>query len=125
MSNREGVEAHGSKEVADVFADFYEDPFGSHWLGENIGVEEGKVEEDLPDFTPQEVQQQLKLMGEKKTEDSAAIFVEMLQRGGEQLAEVLADILRTNHERNCEATRPLEDGNDSGLVQQKGCQRSR
>ena len=98
MTRKDGVEVQEKKEMADVFADFYEELYESRWSGERDGRgaqgEEGDEggEEAMPKVTVEEVQEQFKRMAKKKAADGAGIVAEMVQKGGVQLAAALAEL---------------------------------
>ena len=93
MKNKYGEEVQGKQQMADVFADFYEDLYASkrdiqESQDNSIVQEEGPVET----VTAEEVLSQLKVMAANKAADASGIVVEMLQHGGRPLADVLAAI---------------------------------
>ena len=96
MRRTDGTEVNEKEDIANVFADFYAELYASQQMEDdevNAGSVEGSEEkDDLPEVTVTEVKNALKKMGRKKAGDAAGIVVEMMQHGGGQLAEVMADL---------------------------------
>ena len=94
MRQANGTEVHEKQDIADVFASFYEQLFGPKGDEEvkEDQPSEDEREETPPPVTAEEVQEQLKKMAKKKAADAAGIVVEMLQCGGQALAELLAEV---------------------------------
>ena len=91
----DGEEVNDKSEIADVFAAFYEDLYASRGhshkdTGEGSPPEEAEEEVDV--VTSEEVTQQLTKMAKGKAADEAGVVVEMLQKGGEKLAGIMAEV---------------------------------
>ena len=98
MRSKSGEVVTGRQEIADVFADFYDDLF-SRRLGGGSGV---SIEHDgiaVPAVTQSEVEEQLKKMSRRKACDSGGISVELLKEGGEALRTALRRFTLTSCSR--------------------------
>ena len=91
IQSKDGVK-RGRQEIADVFADFYQDLFAARSGGlekKPWAEEDGKETEAM---TSGEIRKQLKKMAKHKAADHKGLVVEMLQEGSNKLLELIADV---------------------------------
>ena len=93
--SRGGKEVNRKEEIAEVFACLYEDQYASRTRGKE---EESDKEEEqisvgaIEAFTPEEVRGVLRKILKGKAADEAGVVTEMLQHGGTQVVEAMAEI---------------------------------
>ena len=104
MTDKNGGERTDRQGIADAFADFYADLYGSrmtvladYHTGE--GVRDAGPSQ-VPQFTTAEVQAEVDRLKKGKCQDSAGLVAEMIKYGGAKLVEVLTglynDVLSPN-----------------------------
>ena len=95
MKQKDGHVVTDRQEIADVFAEFYEELFSGRAdinTSNPVGsMNTGKCH-DVSDVTAEEVDDQLKKMSWRKACDSSGMAVELLKDGGRYLREVLGSI---------------------------------
>ena len=87
--NKDGNECTGKKDVADAFAEFYEALYAKD---EEYEYKSNADVTEVEAITAKEVRKQLKLMKKYKAADEAGIVAELLQEGGDDLMENLAQL---------------------------------
>ena len=95
VKDMKGKMQHSRQGIVDAFAEFYADLYqGGAGTGcsttETGGGQE--TEANVSKVTKEEVAAQLQKMHKKKAADQSGLVVEMLQKGGDAVLEVLADI---------------------------------
>ena len=89
--DKDGKEVSDTKDIAEVFADFYE----ALYKEDSEKVYDYKVQGEgmeVSPITPKEVRSQLKKMKKSKAADDAGIVCELLCEGSETLIETIADM---------------------------------
>jgi hypothetical protein len=95
MKLKDGHVVTGQQEIADVFAEFYEELFTGRAdinTSNPLGSMNTVKSHDVSDVTAEEVDDQLKKMSRRKACDSSGMAVELLKDGGRYLREVLGSI---------------------------------
>ena len=87
--NKDGKECKNKEEIADAFADFYEELYAKEEAYDYCLSSEVKEVEAV---TPKEVRKQLILMKKNKAADETGVVAELLREGGDDLMEHLANI---------------------------------
>ena len=101
---KDGTVAYNKQDIADVFAEFYEDlyasrcPEGKGDLLQPSATDGG----DIKRITVSEIKQQLKIMKKGKAADKAGVAIEMVQLGSETLLEVIAELFNQLLFTTCE-----------------------
>ena len=103
MQDKGGKLRCNREEIAEVFADFYEDLYRQRGLSSDLDVMvEENVLETVPDVTDQELRTHLKQMRCKKSPDQRGVVAELLKSAGDAFLGILADtfteILQPNSE---------------------------
>lgn len=91
--DKNGLLQHGRQEIVDVFADFYGDLYAAQKVGATAeeSWRSGPCDA-VPEFTMEEIRQELKQMSKNKAADSTGLVIEMLQEGSDLLMQTILDI---------------------------------
>ena len=72
----------GRQQVADVFADFYAELYRGTSERSGWRMEDEETFEEIPPFTREEIEDELKRLKRKRAKDAAGLTAELLQHGG-------------------------------------------
>ena len=89
--NKEGKEVSDTKDIAEVFADFYE----SLYKEEKDKLYDYKIEggtQEVKPVTPEEIRAQLKTMKKNKAADDSGLVSELLGEANDALMETMAEL---------------------------------
>ena len=90
--DKNGMEKTDEEDIADVFADFFEDLYCADGDAPGLAHDLQDCHESVPAITPGELRQQLRGMKPRKAADEGGMIAEFLCKGSDKLFEIIADI---------------------------------